>query len=899
SGWVAPELRVEIVNPETSERCRPGEVGELWVAGSSVALGYWGRPEETQRTFRARLAENGAEPFLRTGDLGFFIGEELFIAGRLKDVIILRGRNLYPQDLEHTVERAHPCVRPGCGAAFSVEVSGEEQLIVVAEVRLRGEERAAAVADAIRRAVAEHHEVHAHAVALLRPGTIPKTTSGKIQRRACRQLYLEGGLELEELSLGGERTSHVAPRTAVEASLSRILAEVLGLERVGREDDFLLLGGNSLSAMQVSARIRDCFQVELPIGALFEHPKVSRLAEAIQRAQDAAATGERGKGLSIPRAPRDEPLVLSHAQQRLWFLDKLHPGSTEYLVSEAIRLEGPLRVEVLEAALNEVVRRHELLRTSFPELDGVPHQHIAPSLKVPVHEVDLRSLPVERREAEAQRLATAEARRPFELSRLPLLRCSVFRLSDSDHVVCIVLHHIIADGWSRNLLLRELDALYEALSQGQEAALPALPSQYADYAAWQLQEREDARGIAYWLRQLAELPGPLELPMDRQGPEGAGPTGGRLSMSLGSELTHGLRALCQERKVTPFMVLLAAWSALLHRYTGSEDILVGSPIANRKHLELEPLIGLFLNTLVLRTRPSASLSFLELLEQTRKTVLEAEAHQETPFEHLVARLQPERNLDRSPLFDVMVNVFQVSPVHDFAPRGLAARPFQLEETSARFALTLYGLEQAGRLELALLYRRDRFTPERAACILEQFEHLLRQAVAAPERPIGACSLVTPLSRERLPEPTATLPTIPYEPVPHLLRANARRFARQPALRHQGRAWSYEELGEATAGLARALLAQGLEAHGVVAVTGPRSFGLIAAMSAVLAARGVLLTLDPRLPGERQRLMLRRAGARYLLHVSSEGETPEPFFDGLTRLQLSAAEGRLLGALPTG
>ncbi|MDC0714166.1 amino acid adenylation domain-containing protein [Stigmatella sp. ncwal1] len=902
SGCIASEVRVEIVNPETSEACRAGEVGEIWVAGPSVALGYWGRPEETQQVFHARLANKGTGPFLRTGDLGFFIGEELFISGRFKDVIILRGRNHYPQDIEHTVERAHPCVRPGCCAAFSVEVSGEEQLIVAVEVKLHGEERAATVADAIRRAVADHHEVHVHAVALLRPGTILKTTSGKIQRRGCRQLYLEGGLELEELSIRGERVSYVAPCTPVEASLTQILAEVLELERVGMEDDFLVLGGNSLSAMQVSARIRDGLQAELPIRTLFEHPKVSHLAEVIERALGAAAEGRRREGVLLTRAPRNQPLPLSHAQQRLWFLDKLHPGSAEYLVSEALRLEGPLMVEVLEAALNEVVQRHELLRTSFPERQGVPYQHIAPSLKVAVDVVDLGSLPAERREAEARRLATAEARRPFDLSRLPLVRCSVFQLTGHDHVICFVLHHLVADGWSRNLLLRELHVLYEALSKGTEAVLPTLSLQYADYTVWQHQallEAERSRGTDYWVRQLANLPGPLDLPTDKHTPNGVESTGGQLSMTLGSELTHGLQALCQERKVTPFMVLLAAWSALLHRYTGAEDIPVGSPIALRPRLELEPLIGLFLNTLVMRTRPSASMPFLEFLEQIRTTVLEAEAHREVPFEHLVARLQPERNLERSPFFEVMVNVFQLSPVRDFSPQGLQARPFQLKETSARFALTLYGLEHAGHLELVLLYRQDRFSPARAACMLEQFEHLLRQVMAAPERPLGACSLVTPLSRLRLPDPTVTLSLVPYEPVPNLLRAQARHFAQKSAIYHQGRTWNYETLGEAMAALARALLARGLEPHDVVAVTGPKSFGLIAAMSAVLAARGVLLSLDPRLPGERQRLMLRRAGARYLLHVASESEHPESLFDGLTRLEVSPAEGRLLDAPPTG
>ncbi|HYO59970.1 AMP-binding protein, partial [Archangium sp.] len=496
-GRTLPDQQVLIVHPEARTRCAEDEVGEIWVSGPSVALGYWQRPEETERTFQARLADGGTETYLRTGDLGFMLQGELFVAGRRKDLIILRGRNLYPQDLELTVEQCHPAMRPGCGAAFSVEVGGEERLVVVQELDTRQSADPAQVLGAMRQALSEGHEVQPHALVLIEPGSIPKTSSGKIQRHACKAGFLEG--ELRTVLAWRETDAAVEPelearapepearletleeleswlRVQLAARLRVPAGEVDGAEPITR------LGLDSMAAVELTHDIEKTLGLLLPMEALLQGPSLSELARRLWAQRGGASAGA---ALPLQRRTWEGAPPLSFAQQRLWFLDQLEPGSPAYNIPAAVWLEGALDAEALERCFREVVRRHEALRTVFPQHEGTPSQHILPELVLSLARVDLEALPEAGREVEALRQAREEARRPFVLASGPLLRVTLLRLDTHRHLLVTVMHHIVSDGWSMGVLIREVAALYAAFRDGRASPLPPLPVQYSDYAGWQ------------------------------------------------------------------------------------------------------------------------------------------------------------------------------------------------------------------------------------------------------------------------------------------------------------------------------------------------------------------------------------------------------------------------------
>ncbi|HEU4593896.1 MAG TPA: condensation domain-containing protein, partial [Pyrinomonadaceae bacterium] len=460
---------------------------------------------------------------------------------------------------------------------------------------------------------------------------LPLSANGKVDRRALPEPErVDGGREYE------------APRDPTEEIVAGLMAEVLKVGRMGINDDFFESGGHSLLATRVVARVREAFGVEVPLRQMFETPTVAGLAAALRQAE-----GEQSAGPVIARTARDEAAPLSFAQQRLWFLDQLEPGSVAYNMPTALRLTGRLDVPTMERTFGEIVRRHEVLRTRFVEVDDSPVQVITPASEVSLPLTDLGHLAEGEREAEAQRLTQEEARRPFDLAAGPLLRAALLRLSEEEHILLVTMHHIVSDGWSMGVLVREMTTLYSAFTSGEESPLEELSIQYADYAAWQRQylsgEVLDAQ-LSYWRTQLGGAPALLELPTDRPRPPAQTYRGARHSFTIPAELTSHLTALSQEEGCTLFMTLLAGWQALLSRYSNQEEVVVGTPIANRTRVETEGLIGFFVNTLALRTDLSGEPSFRELLGRVREVTLGAYAHQEVPFERLVEELQPERSL---------------------------------------------------------------------------------------------------------------------------------------------------------------------------------------------------------------------------------------------------------------
>ncbi|HVB27458.1 MAG TPA: amino acid adenylation domain-containing protein, partial [Mycobacteriales bacterium] len=638
-----------------------GVPGELFIGGMSVARGYLHRPDLTAARFLPDpfSPEPGARLY-RTGDLVRYRPDgALEFLGRLDDQVKLRGFRIELGEVEAVLGRA-----PGVGQAVVLlreDRPGDRRLVAYV-VPAAG---ATLSPDELRRHAGQFLPDYMVPAAFVILTDFPKMPSGKLDRQALPLPEAPAPLE-----------AYLAPRTPAEQTLAAIWVDVLGLDRVGVHDNFFEIGGHSLFATQVASRIRAALAIEVPLRLLFQAPTVARLAEEIDRLETAGDADMTSIDGPLPRASREAELPLSFGQQQLWILDRIDPGNVTYSIPIVARLRGALDPSALERSLNAVVARHESLRTSFPAVDGRPRQAIAPELRLALPVVDLRGLPAAELEAEAHRRLQADIAASFDLQRGPLLRALLLQLADDEHLVLLDVHHIVSDGWSTGVLLRELAALYAAFTTDQPASLPDLPIQYADYAAWQrarLAAGDYADQLAYWRAQLADLPAALDLPTDHPRPAVRSGRGARLPISLPPALVERLTALCQAEGVTLFMALTAAFQTLLHRYTGQDDVVVGTPIANRRRRDLEDLVGFFVNTLVLRTDLSGNPTLRQLLRRVREVTLGAYAHQELPFQTLVETLAPRRDLSLTPLFQVML-VLQNAPLPALALPGLALQP---------------------------------------------------------------------------------------------------------------------------------------------------------------------------------------------------------------------------------
>ncbi|AUX23898.1 peptide synthetase [Sorangium cellulosum] len=866
---------VRIVDPETLRACEDERVGEIWAAGASVAQGYWERPEETAATFEARLA-TGEGPFLRTGDLGFFSRGELYVTGRLKDLIIVRGRNLYPQDIELTAEESHPGLRAGGGAAFSVEVDGEERVVVVQELGRRASAPSdpAELGAAIERAVADRHEVAVHAVVLIKPGSLPRTTSGKVQRRACRGRFLDGSLDAVWRSTSGARADVEAeiaepPRSALESALAGIWAEVLGRARVGRDEEFLSLGGDSLRAMQVSGRVSEALGVDVGPAQLFESTTVAALAAWIEARQAGAPAGGAAGG-AAPRTQveRPERLPLSLVQERLWFLDQLVAGAPVYHIAAALRLSGALDTSALEQAVTALVARHEALRTSFPSVAGQPVQKIAQPAPVALPIQDLSALAEEDREPALRALLREGARRAFDLAEAPPVRWTLLRKGEREHVLAVTCHHLIADGWSMNVLLRELSALYGAFAAGRSPALAPLSLQQADHALWQRRDEQTAtreRELAYWRERLKGPVPPLALPTDRPRPSVQTYAGAREELALPPELVARLGALGRGAGATLFTTVAAGLFALLHRYTGQDDVCIGTPVAARPRAALEGVVGCFLNTLALRVDLSGNPTVAELLARVRAAVTEGQAHQEAPFERVLEALSLERSLSHTPLFNVML---AMDPAPEQAPEipGLSIDAQRVDTGTAQFDLALNLASDGQGARGAWEYNTDLFDGATVARMTRHLLALLEGMVASPESRLADLPMMDAAERGQvLAGWNATERVYPGERRVHeLFEAQAERTPDAVAVIFDEKRLSYRALNERANQVARALRARGVGPDVLVAIAAERSVELVVGLLGVLKAGGAYVPIDPEYPADRIAFMLEDAGAQVLL-----------------------------------
>ena len=682
---------------------------------------------------------------------------------------------------------------------------------------------------------------------------LPRTPNGKLDRAA---------LPAPDRPRGGERAM---PRGPVEQALVGLWAEVLGLDEVGVDESFFEIGGHSLLAMRLISRLRGAFGIELSVADLFEAPTPAQLAERIACLEEGLAPAAAPPLLPVPDG---EDLPLSMAQQRLWLIDQLDPGSPAYNLAAMMRLRGRLEVAALAGSLDAAVRRHEVLRTVFRQVGDRQVQAVAPVLEIGLATIDLVGLEEGRREAEARRLSTQVSLGRFDLSRGPLVRAALLRCSGEDHILVVVLHHIVADGWSMGILVQEAAAAYTALLHGEPPVLPALPVQYGDYAWWQrqwLQGEALERELGYWRERLRGAPPLLELPADRPRPAVQSHRGGRCASWLPVPVTAGLMELGRDHDATLFMTLLSAFAVLLGRYTHQEDLCVGSPIAGRNRGELEGLIGFFVNTLVLRADLGGEPAFLALLGRMREVTLGAYAHQGLPFDKLVEELRPERTLSYNPLVQVVFALQNVELPPLRLP-GLSIERVEIEGEAAKFDLSLAVTEESGGLSMTLRYSTDLFEAATAQRLLGHWRTLLAGVLAAPERRISDLPLLDGAERRQLlAEGEGERQASWSAGVVHgLFEAQARRSPERVALVFEGEELSYGELDARASALARRLHVLGVGPETRVGVALERGLDLVVVLLAVLKAGGAYVPLDPAHPRERLAYQLADAGAELLL-----------------------------------
>ncbi|MCY0997072.1 amino acid adenylation domain-containing protein [Myxococcus sp. MISCRS1] len=683
--------------------------------------------------------------------------------------------------------------------------------------------------------------------------------------------------------------SNQSPRTQTEQVLCELWSVLLEVEQVGVHDDFFQLGGHSLIATQLVSRINEIFQLRLPLPSIFDAPTIAQLASAIDASRGATASG---MDLKLRPGARTSEAPLSYSQERLWFMEQLHPGQATHNIPLSYRITSALDVGVLQRALDEVLRRHEPLRVTFASTESGPIARISPPGAFPLSVIDLGHLCADTREEEASRLATEQAHTPIDVRTGPIIRGTLLKLGAREHRLLLTMHHIVSDGWSVGVLLRELRTHYEDFAAGRSSSLPELPVRYADFAAWQRQwlpAQAEERLLPYWRKRLAQAPALLSLPADRPRPPLQRFQGARRTFHIREETALAVDALCRQERATLFMTLLAGFCALLHRYSGQEDLLVGSPISGRIRPEVEGLIGFFVNTLTLRNDLSGNPRFTELLARVRETTLGAFAHQELPFEKLVESLQPERTLSHAQLVQVMF-VLQKAPALEEDPSAslqlsALAEPWETDTGTSKCDLVLYMARSAEGLRATFEYDTDLFDEARIERMAGHLQVMLEAVAADPHQRLSALPLLTPVERNQvLRDWNSASADFPRDVCVHELFS--RQAARTPdaiAVSYGGQDLTYRELDARSNQLAHHLRSLGVGPEVLVGLCVERSVDLVVSMLGILKAGGAYLPLEASYPTERLAFMLQDSRVSLLLVHASRLQQLPPFAGPVVRI----------------
>ncbi|MEL6160846.1 MAG: amino acid adenylation domain-containing protein [Cyanobacteria bacterium J06554_11] len=884
-----PDLGCSIrIVDEQEQLMTEGKTGRIQAYSPVMTPGYHQDPDRTASVFTA-------DGWFRTGDLGFLRNGQLTVTGRHKELIIINGRNYHSTEIESVVEGVAG-LEKGYTAACATrrEGSNTDELVVFFHAQTSKQDELNTLLKHIRRTLNQEMGVNPAYLLPVEKVEIPRTTSGKIQRLTLKKQFEAGKFntvvsQIKSLIEQSQQNTFVAPRTETEQMLASIWSPLLKINRVGVEDNFFELGGHSLLATQVISRIRKYARLDLPLHTLFAKPTISQLAAVI----DDTLTTDSAVPLT-KRAEGQATIPLSFAQQRLWFVQQLEPKSRAYHLTKALRLQGALNINALQRSLTTLVERHEALRTRFVQpvvvestaADNLPIQIVDPPKAIELPLIDLsdssnipapeRSL--EERETALQSVLSKETRRLFDLAADLMVRATLVRCSPDEHVLFVTMHHIASDGWSMGIFKRELSILYQAYAARLSNPLPTLPIQYADFAVWQ---REWLAGkvletqLNYWQQQLAGAPPLLALPTDYPYPAQPCYSGASVAFSLSPALTDDLKALSQQHSATLYMTLLAAFNTLLCRYSQQDDIVVGSPIASRDRPELEELIGFFVNTLTLRSDLSGNPSFQTLLARVKETTLGAYAHQNIPFEELVATLKPERTFGHSPWFQVMF-VFQNQPLRDIELPGLTISPFKRKhkQGNVMFDITLFMKETSAGLTGKLVYKTALFEPETIRRMAGHLETLLGAVVVDPQQPIAKLPLLTQPEQQQFLAAAHSQPNegLHDSCIHQLFEAQVRRTPDAIALvhkqAHKNQQLTYQALNDRANRLASYLQSLGIAPDALIGLCVERSIDMIVGLLGILKAGGAYVPLDPTYPQDRLAMMVTDAQPQAVVTLQS-------------------------------
>jgi amino acid adenylation domain-containing protein/non-ribosomal peptide synthase protein (TIGR01720 family) len=859
-GTVTSSHNLRIVNPHTKNSLPENEVGEIWVSGPSIAMGYLGKPEQTTEIFNAKIHDDiSSETWLRTGDLGFVKNGDLYVTGRIKELIIIRGQNYYPTDIERTVQESHSSLKAGAGAAFSVVIDEEERLVVVQEVERTSLRKLNAenVCELILSKITSEYQLDIHEILLIKPGYLEKTTSGKVQRQLCKQKYLSEDIEViyrYKNSMEVDLFNRIMPCTNEEKIIANVFCDELGVSSIGINENIFSLGANSITLTRAILKINHLLNINLPITTIFDNPSIDQLNRFINIFIIGEGKSNDSGYAHIPKVAVGLPVPLSFAQQRLWFLWTLEGANPAYNESHVFKISGELNCDALMNAFHNTVGRHEVLRSRFVEEDGIVFQVFDPNAvyniqpDIIVDEVSLLKILEE------------EALYPFELDKDSLIRIKLLKL-ESYYFLVVTMHHIVTDGWSLEIINREINESYKAALEGRPSLLAELPIQYADYSHWQRQHAQTEiieKQLSYWKKKLQNIPLLHDLPLDKRRPIEQSFIGKKYNISLNKLKTEKINNFCEEKSVTLFIFLHSVLSLLLARCSGDTDIVIGSPIAGRVHKDVESLIGFFVNTLVFRHDLSECTDFNGLLLNCKKTAIDAYANQSVPFELIINDLNLQRDLGYSPLIQIIL-VLQNNIETDLKLDGLEVEKqcFSSSKVFAKYDLELSVIEKDNKLSLNWLYNSDLFHEKTIERLASSFEVIIDSVIKNPYIAIQDINILTSSDKQKLLQDWAK-----YEPASIQNHSLHEKFEHQAksnpnsvAVIYENQKISYSELNERANKLAHYLIEEGVKANTLVALFIDRSIEMLIAILGILKAGSAYVPIDPDNPKSRTAYIL--------------------------------------------